>query len=100
MGIIVLSVAFLPRLGCAGAILQLFRAEVPGPSAGKGCCPASRERETARVLWLRYKAILGALMVLCLLGAGMGWFDAVNHALPPWPPAVLPPRDLQSIGAF
>ena len=74
MGIIVLSVAFLPRLG-AGA-MQLFRAEVPGPSAER---LMPRIKETARVLWLLYAA-LTAVLVLALLLAGMNWFDAVTHA--------------------
>ena len=93
MGIIVLSVAFLPRLG-AGA-MQLFRAEVPGPSAER---LLPRIKETARVLWLLY-AVLTALMVLCLLGAGMGWFDAVNHAFATVATGGFSTRD-GSIGAF
>jgi len=93
MGIIVLSVAFLPRLG-AGA-MQLFRAEVPGPSAER---LLPRIKETARVLWLLY-AVLTALMVLCLLGAGMGWFDAVNHAFATVATGGFSTRD-GSVGAF
>lgn len=75
MGIIVLSVAFLPKLG-AGA-MQLFRAEVPGPSAEK---LLPRIKDTAKVLWLLYTA-LTVLLVLALLAAGMSWFDAVCHAM-------------------
>ena len=75
MGIIVLSVAFLPRLG-AGA-MQLFRAEVPGPSAEK---LLPRIKNTAKVLWLLYTA-LTILLVIALLLAGMNWFDAICHSM-------------------
>lgn len=75
MGIIVLSLTFLPRLG-AGA-MQLFRAEVPGPSAER---LLPRIKETAKVLWFLYAA-LSILLVLALLLAGMNWFDAICHSM-------------------
>lgn len=74
MGIIVLSVAFLPRLG-AGA-MQLFKAEVPGPAAEK---LLPRVKETAKVLWGLY-VLLTLLQTILLKLAGVSWFDAVNHA--------------------
>lgn len=74
MGIIVLSVAFLPRLG-AGA-MQLFRAEVPGPTAER---LIPRIKETAKVLWVIYAAIT-VVLVFALLLAGMNFFEAINHA--------------------
>jgi len=74
MGIIVLSVAFLPRLG-TGA-MQLFRAEVPGPSAER---LLPRVKETAKVLWILY-ITLTLILTLLLVFAGMNWFDAVNHS--------------------
>jgi len=73
MGIIVLTLAILPILGVGG--MQLFKAEVPGPSADK---LTPRVRETARRLWLIYVGIT-AVEVLALLPA-MSLFDAVNHA--------------------
>ncbi len=73
MGIIVLTLAILPILGVGG--MQLFRAEVPGPTADK---LTPRVRETARRLWYIYVGIT-AVEVLLLLPA-MGLFDAVNHA--------------------
>jgi len=73
MGIIVLTLAILPILGVGG--MQLFRAEVPGPSADK---LTPRVRETAKRLWLIYVGIT-AIEVLFLLPA-MSVFDAVNHA--------------------
>lgn len=75
MGIIVLSVAFLPRLG-AGA-MQLFRAEVPGPSAER---LLPRIKETAKVLWILYAALTAVLM-LALVVVGMNWFDALSHSM-------------------
>ena len=74
MGIIVLTIAVLPMLGVGG--MQLFKAEVPGPSADK---LTPRVTETAKRLWAIYVAIT-ALEVVALLPA-MSLFDAVNHAM-------------------
>jgi trk system potassium uptake protein TrkH len=73
MGIIVLTLAILPILGVGG--MQLFKAEVPGPSADK---LTPRVRETAKRLWLIYVGITIVEMVLLL--PAMSLFDAVNHA--------------------
>lgn len=73
MGIIVLTLAILPVLGVGG--MQLFKAEVPGPSADK---LTPRIRDTAKQLWIIYVGITAA-QVLLLLPA-MDAFDAVNHA--------------------
>ncbi|PRP67405.1 TrkH family potassium uptake protein [Nonlabens agnitus] len=75
MGIIVLAVAILPLLGIGG--MQLFAAEAPGPSADK---LHPRITDTAKRLWLIYVGFTGIETVL-LRVAGMGWFDAVNHAM-------------------
>ena len=64
----------LPLLGVGG--MQLFKAEVPGPSADK---LTPRVTETAKRLWAIYVA-LTALQVIALLPA-MSFFDAVNHAM-------------------
>lgn len=74
MGVVVLTVAVLPLLGVGG--MQLFKAEVPGPSADK---LTPRVSETAKRLWAIYVA-LTALEVVLLLPA-MSLFDAVNHAM-------------------
>lgn len=74
MGIIVLGVAILPFLGVGG--MQLFRAEVPGPTAER---LQPRIAQTAKLLWFVY-AGLTAVQVLCLMVGGMSGFDAVNHA--------------------
>ncbi len=75
MGIIVFAIAILPLLGIGG--MQLFRAEVPGPVANK---LTPRIAQTARRLWLIY-ASFTLLCAVALGFAGMGAFDAANHAL-------------------
>jgi hypothetical protein len=75
MGIIVLAVALLPKLGVGGS--QLMDAEAPGPTLER---LTPRIRETARLLWGIYVG-LTALDVLLLVFVGrLGWFDAVAHA--------------------
>jgi len=74
MGIIVLSLAILPFLGVGG--MQLFKAEVPGPTADK---LTPRVTETARILWIVYVGITLLEVILLVLG-GMTLFDAFCHA--------------------
>lgn len=74
MGIIVLTIAVLPLLGVGG--MQLFKAEVPGPSADK---LTPRVTETAKRLWAIYVALTVAQTLLLL--PAMSLFDAVNHAM-------------------
>lgn len=73
MGIIVLTLAILPILGVGG--MQLFKAEVPGPSTDK---LTPRVRETAKRLWYIYVGFTVAEVLLLL--PAMSLFDAVNHA--------------------
>ena len=73
MGIIVLTLAVLPLLGIGG--MQLFKAEVPGPSADK---LTPRVAETAKRLWIVYVGFT-VVQVLLLLPA-MSPFDSINHA--------------------
>ncbi|WP_292469156.1 TrkH family potassium uptake protein [Methanolobus sp.] len=73
MGIIMLFIAILPKLGVAGR--QLFRAEAPGPTEDK---LKPRIRETAKILWLVYFFISLAEVVALLL-AKMSLYDAVTH---------------------
>ncbi len=75
MGIILLAVAVMPLLGVGG--MQLFRAETPGPIKDK---LTSRVTETAKVLWYIYFA-LTVISAAAFTFAGMGWFDAINHAM-------------------
>ena len=74
MGIIVLTLAILPFLGVGG--MQLFKAEVPGPSADK---LTPRVTQTAKVLWAVY-VLLTALQTICLMLAGMNFFEALCHS--------------------
>ena len=70
MGVLVLCIAILPFLGVGG--MQLYRAEMPGPSKDR---LTPRIENTAKLLW-------GVYLVLCVLEAlllkvgGMPWFDA------------------------
>jgi len=73
MGIILLSLAILPLLGVGG--MQLFKAEVPGPTPDK---LTPRIKHTAEVLWGVYVLISVVEAVLLKL-AGMNWFDAACH---------------------
>ncbi len=74
MGIIVLTIAVLPLLGVGG--MQLFKAEVPGPSADK---LTPRVTETAKRLWAIYVAL--TLVQTVMLLPAMSLFDAINHAM-------------------
>ncbi|MFQ5674923.1 MAG: TrkH family potassium uptake protein [bacterium] len=73
MGIIVLSLAILPMLGVGG--MQLFKAEVPGPSVDK---LQPRIQDTAKILWGVY-VLLTAIEVILLRVGGMNLFDSLCH---------------------
>ena len=74
MGIIVLSLAILPILGIGG--MQLFQAEVAGPSKDK---IHPRVTETAKRLWGIYLILTVAQVILLLLG-NMNLLDAICHS--------------------
>lgn len=74
IGIIVIFISVFPQLAIAGR--QLFFTEAPGPTEDR---LTPRLRNTANTLLLVY----GGLSIACALAyllAGMGPFDAVNHA--------------------
>ncbi|MGB9699421.1 MAG: TrkH family potassium uptake protein [Thermodesulfobacteriota bacterium] len=73
MGIIVLSLAVLPFLGIGG--MQLYKAEVPGPTADK---LRPRISQTARILWEVYVLLSGVEVLLLFLG-GMNLYEALCH---------------------
>lgn len=74
MGIIVLSLAILPVFGIGG--MQLFMAEVPGPTPDK---ISPRIKQTAKTLWQIYLAF--TIVETLLLWAGdMSFFDAICHS--------------------
>lgn len=73
MGIIVLTVALIPSLKIAG--LQMFKAEVPGPTKSK---VLPRVAQASRELYKIYVFITLAEIILLKL-AGMNWFDSFIH---------------------
>jgi trk system potassium uptake protein TrkH len=73
MGIVVLFVAILPYLRAGGR--QLFRSEVPGPTAD---VLRPRISETASVLWKIYVGF-SAVQVLILYALGMTFYDSLCH---------------------
>jgi trk system potassium uptake protein len=74
MGIIVLSLAILPLLGMGG--MQLFVAEVPGPTKDKLHAKVSF---TAKALWGIYVLLTLSQALLLWLG-GMDLFDGICHS--------------------
>ena len=74
MGVLILVVAILPFAGAGG--MQLFRAEMPGPTKDR---IEPRVASTAKMLWGVYVLLVVVLIGLLRLG-GMDWFDAVCHS--------------------
>lgn len=74
MGIIVLTLVVLPVLGIGG--MQLFAAEVPGPTPDK---LHPRVKETAKRLWSIYLIFTAAEVILLWIGP-MNLFDAICHS--------------------
>jgi len=73
MGIIVLTVALIPSLKIAG--LQMFKAEVPGPTKSK---VLPRIAQTSRELYKIY-LVITVVEIFLLKLAGMDWFDSFIH---------------------
>lgn len=74
MGVLVLFLALMPKLG-DGAVF-LMRAESPGPIKSK---LVPKLGKSAKLLYYIYIGLtLGEILSLRI--AGVGWFDAVNHA--------------------
>ena len=93
MGIVVLTVAILPRMGIGG--LKVLRSEAPGPTVDK---LTPRIAQTAKILWLLYVG-MSALEVALLLLAGMQPLDAVMHTFSTVAIGGFSPRN-DSIGSF
>lgn len=74
MGVLVLCVAILPFLGVGG--MQLFRAEMPGPSKDR---LTPRITTTAKLLWGVYAFLTLCEILLLKWGGGMNWFDSFCH---------------------
>lgn len=75
MGILVFTLALLPRLGNEG--FKIFKAESPGPVAGK---IQPKLKDTAKFLYLCYLLITVVLFILLVI-AGMPAFHAIVHTL-------------------
>jgi len=73
MGIMVFSMAVLPMFGSG---MQIFKAEVTGPTYDK---IQPRIKDTARKLWEVY-VVLTLAAFATLWSAGMDWLDAICHA--------------------
>ena len=73
MGIVVLFVAILPYLRVSGK--QLFKSEVPGPTAE---VLRPRISETASLLWRIYLG-LTVILIAILWALGMSFYDALCH---------------------
>ena len=74
MGVLVLFLALMPKLG-DGAV-YLMRAESPGPIKSK---LVPKVGSTAKILYAIY-VVLTLLEMVCLRLAGQSWYSAVNHA--------------------
>ncbi len=75
MGIIVLFIAVLPRLGMGAK--KLFESEVPGPISSSF---RPKLKETSSILWKIYLGITIAELI-ALMACGMSFFDALCHSL-------------------
>lgn len=73
MGVLVLCVAILPFLGVGG--MQIYRAEMPGPSKDR---LTPRITSTAKLLWGVYLLLSIAEAGLLRIG-GLSWYDALCH---------------------
>lgn len=93
MGIIVLGLAILPFLGVGG--MQLFEAEVPGPTADR---LQPKIEDTAKVLWSVYLALTLAELLLLRVG-GLSFHEATCHAFTTMATGGFSTRD-GSIGAY
>ena len=93
MGIVVLTVAILPRLGIGG--LRLMRTEAPGPTLEK---LTPRVAGTAKILWVVYLGLTVAEVTL-LLAAGLPLFDALTHTFSTIATGGFSPRTA-SVGAY
>ena len=74
MGVLVFSIALLPRAGSDN--VQLMKTEMPGPSFEK---VLSHVKEVARTFYIIY-AVFTFIMFIVLMLFGMSPFDAIIHA--------------------
>ena len=72
MGVLIFTMAFLPKVG--GRSQMLFRAEVPGPVSTK---LVPQTAHASQILYLMYFVLTGAEFIALRI-AGMPWFDAIT----------------------
>jgi trk system potassium uptake protein TrkH len=94
MGVILLFIAILPRLGVGGS--QLFDREFPGPLPER---LRPRVSTTARLLWTIYVGFTGAEIALLYFLARLPLFDSVCISLSTIPTGGFTPTTA-SIGAY
>ena len=73
MGVLVLSMAIMPKMGSRS--IHLMRAESPGPSVDK---MVPRIGDNAKILYAIYLGMT-AMMFTVLMFCGLGWYDAAIH---------------------
>ena len=73
MGVLVFTLAITPKI--TGRTSHLMRAESPGPTMSK---LLPRMGDTAKLLYVIY-FVLSLLLLICLLLAGMNFYDACIH---------------------
>lgn len=87
MGIIVLFVAFLPRIGIRG--INMVKAELPGPLKER---VVPRVAQMAKYLWLIYVS-LTLMQIILLMLSGVSLYLSVNHAFTTMPTGGFYPLD-------
>lgn len=73
MGVLVLSLAIMPKMGSRS--IHLMRAESPGPSMDK---MVPRIGSNAKILYTIYLSMTG-IMFIVLLICGLDWYEALVH---------------------
>ena len=73
MGVLVLSLAIMPKMGSRS--IHLMRAESPGPSTDK---MVPRIGNNAKILYTIYLSLTGIMLVVLLL-CGVNWYEALVH---------------------
>jgi trk system potassium uptake protein TrkH len=94
MGVILLFIAILPRLGVGGS--QLFDREFPGPLPER---LRPRFSTTARLLWTIYVGFTGAEIALLHFLARVPFFDSICISFATIPTGGFTPT-VESIGAY
>ena len=74
MGIVALTVAFMPILGVGG--FQLIKAETTGPEKGK---ITPKIADMSKILWLIYSCFT-AIQTVLLMICGMDFIDAISYS--------------------